>query len=84
MNIQNRVLQGIVTSNRMQKSITVCIERFLKHSVYKKFITRRTKLHVHDEKNECSIGDIVEIKETRPISKTKSWILIRIVKKTRV
>ncbi|ANZ22699.1 30S ribosomal protein S17 [Buchnera aphidicola (Diuraphis noxia)] len=79
---KTRTLQGRVLSNKMQKSAVVTIERFIKHAIYKKFIKRTTKLHVHDEKNECSIGDLIEIKESRPISKTKSWILIRIVEKS--
>ncbi|MXP67889.1 30S ribosomal protein S17 [Pantoea sp. Aalb] len=77
-----RTLQGRVISNKMQKSSVVAIERFVKHPVYGKFIKRTTKLYIHDEKNECCIGDLVEIRETRPISKTKSWTLVRIVEKT--
>lgn len=77
-----RTLQGRVISNKMQKSAVVAIQRFVKHTIYEKFIKRTTKLHIHDEKNECSIGDLIEIKESRPISKTKSWILVRIVKKS--
>ncbi|WMY96133.1 MAG: 30S ribosomal protein S17 [Arsenophonus sp.] len=76
-----RILQGIVISNKMQKSIVVAIKRMVKHPLYGKFIRRTTKLHVHDEDNECKIGDLVEIRESRPISKTKSWKLIRIVEK---
>lgn len=76
-----RTLQGRVLSNKMQKSAVVVIERFVKHPIYKKFIKRTTKLHIHDEKNECSIGDLIEIKESRPISKTKSWVLVRIIEK---
>ncbi|HMI76878.1 MAG TPA: 30S ribosomal protein S17 [Buchnera sp. (in: enterobacteria)] len=74
--------QGYVISNKMQKSAVVTVERFIKHPIYKKFIKRTTKLHIHDEKNECSIGDKVEIRECRPISKTKSWILIRVIEKS--
>lgn len=77
-----RTLQGRVISNKMQKSAVVTIERFVKHVIYGKFIKRTTKLHIHDEKNECSIGDLIEIRESRPISKTKSWVLVRIVEKT--
>ncbi|QIQ41615.1 MAG: 30S ribosomal protein S17 [Buchnera aphidicola (Aphis urticata)] len=77
-----RTLQGRVVSNKMNKSAVVSIERFVKHTIYKKFIKKTTKLHIHDEKNECSIGDIIEIRESRPISKTKSWVLVRIVEKT--
>jgi len=71
--IRTRV--GRVTSDKMDKSITVAIERRVKHPLYGKFITKTTKLHVHDEENVSRIGDRVEIRETRPISKTKSWFL---------
>ncbi|QIQ42179.1 MAG: 30S ribosomal protein S17 [Buchnera aphidicola (Microlophium carnosum)] len=77
-----RTLQGRVISNKMQKSAVVAIERFVKHIIYGKFIKRTTKLHIHDEKNECTVGDWIEIRESRPISKTKSWILVRIIEKT--
>ena len=76
-----RTLQGRVLRNKMQKSAVVAIQRFVKHDIYGKFIKRTTKLHIHDEKNECSIGDVIEIRESRPISKTKSWVLVRIVEK---
>ncbi|QCI21792.1 30S ribosomal protein S17 [Buchnera aphidicola (Hyadaphis tataricae)] len=78
---KTRTLKGFVLSNKMQKSAIVSIERVVKHAIYEKFIKRTTKLHIHDEKNECSVGDFVEIKASRPISKTKSWILFRIIKK---
>lgn len=71
-----RTLQGRVVSDKMEKSIVVAIERMVKHPVYGKFIKRTTKLHVHDENNECGIGDVVEIRECRPLSKTKSWTLV--------
>lgn len=71
-----RIVHGKVISNKMNKSIVVIVERVIKHPVYGKFIKRTTKLHVHDETNNSSIGDIVAIKECRPISKTKSWTLI--------
>ncbi|AEW44783.1 30S ribosomal protein S17 [Serratia symbiotica str. 'Cinara cedri'] len=76
-----RTLQGSVISDKMEKSIVVAIERKVKHSIYGKFIKRTTKLHVHDEHNECSIGDVVTIRECSPISKTKSWILVRVIDK---
>ncbi|VFP87879.1 30S ribosomal protein S17 [Candidatus Erwinia haradaeae] len=76
-----RTLQGRVMSNKMEKSIVVAIERFVKHPVYGKFIKRTTKLHAHDEKNECNIGDIVSIRECRPLSKTKSWTLVSVIEK---
>ena len=74
-----RTLQGKVISDKMDKSVTVLLERQVKHPLYKKYIRRSTKLHVHDEKNECSIGDMVAIRECRPMSKTKSWALVEIV-----
>lgn len=74
-----RTLQGKVISDKMDKSITVLLERQVKHPLYKKYIRRSTKLHVHDENNDCSIGDKVSIKECRPISKTKSWALVEIL-----
>ncbi|VFP80398.1 30S ribosomal protein S17 [Candidatus Erwinia haradaeae] len=76
-----RTLQGRVMSNKMEKSIVVVIERFVRHPIYGKFIKRTTKLHVHDEHNECEIGDVVSIRECRPLSKTKSWTLVRVVEK---
>lgn len=74
-----RTLQGKVISNKMDKSITVAIERQVKHPIYGKFIKRTTKLHVHDETNQCKEGDVVTIRECRPLSKTKSWTLVAIV-----
>jgi small subunit ribosomal protein S17 len=81
MSEQNKIrtLQAKVVSDKMDKSITVLIERQVKHPLYKKYIRRSTKLHVHDENNDCSIGDMVSIKECRPISKTKSWALVEIL-----
>lgn len=81
MNKNIKIIQGKVISDKMQKSIIVAIKRFIKHPLYGKFIKRTTKLHVHDENNDSHIGDIVEISECRPISKTKSWKMIRIIKK---
>jgi len=77
-----RTLTGSVTSNAMDKTATVMIERRIKHPVYGKYITRSTKLHVHDEKNECNKGDVVVIEQCRPISKTKSWNLVEVVEKS--
>jgi len=79
-NVQ-RTLTGAVTSSAMDKTVTVMIERRIKHPVYGKYITRSTKLHVHDEKNECGKGDVVVIEQCRPMSKTKSWSLVSIVEK---
>lgn len=70
-----RTISGKVVSNKMDKSIVVLVERKIKHPVYGKFVKRSTKLHAHDEANECRIGDTVTIKQTRPISKTKTWAL---------
>jgi small subunit ribosomal protein S17 len=74
---------GIVVSSSRDKTITVLIERKVKHSLYKKILRRSTKLQAHDESNECQDGDLVRIKECRPISKTKSWTLLNIEKKNR-
>ncbi|HDN27975.1 MAG TPA: 30S ribosomal protein S17 [Thioploca sp.] len=74
-----RTLTGRVISNKMQKTITVLVERNVTHPKYGKYIKRSTKLHAHDEDNTCSQGDIVEITQCRPLSKTKSWHLHRIV-----
>ena len=72
---------GVVTSNKMEKTITVAIERKIKHPLYGKFLKKTTKFHAHDEKNECSIGDTVKIMETRPLSKLKRWRLVEVVEK---
>ncbi|AMF96014.1 30S ribosomal protein S17 [Vibrio fluvialis] len=79
-----RTQQGRVTSDKMDKSITVAIERFVKHPIYGKFVKRTTKVHAHDENNECGLGDLVEIKECRPLSKTKSWTLVKVVEKAKI
>ena len=76
-----RTLQGRVLSEKMDKSITVAIERKVKHPLYGKFIKRTTKIHAHDEQNQCNAGDIVTIRECRPLSKTKSWTLVEVVTK---
>ena len=74
-----RTVQGKVVSNKMDKSIVVLTERRVKHPLYGKFISKSSKIHAHDEDNQCSIGDVVTIKECRPISKTKSWTLVEVV-----
>ncbi|VFP78314.1 30S ribosomal protein S17 [Buchnera aphidicola (Cinara cuneomaculata)] len=79
MNKKKNILQGYVTSNKMQKSTIVTIDRRVKHVIYGKFVNKRTKLCVHDEKDICKIGDLVEICECRPISKTKSWTVLRVI-----
>ena len=71
-----RILTGVVTSNKADKTITVKIERKVKHPLYGKVVKRASKVHVHDENNSASIGDIVSVKECRPISKTKTWVLV--------
>ncbi|MDX1512331.1 MAG: 30S ribosomal protein S17 [Gammaproteobacteria bacterium] len=76
-----RTLVGEVVSDKMQKSITVLIERTVKHPLYKKYIKRSTKLHAHDENNECRVGDLVSIRQCRPLSKTKAWRLDRIIER---
>ena len=74
---------GVVTSNKMEKTITVAVERKVKHPIYGKFVKKTTKFHAHDEKNECTIGDLVKIMETRPLSKTKRWRLVEVVEKAK-
>jgi small subunit ribosomal protein S17 len=74
---------GVVSSNKMDKTITVKVERKIKHPLYGKFLKKTTSFHAHDEKNECSIGDIVKIMESRPLSKTKRWRLVEVVEKVK-
>ncbi|MDR2533673.1 MAG: 30S ribosomal protein S17 [Tannerellaceae bacterium] len=74
---------GVVFSNKMHKSITVAIEWKEKHPIYGKFVNKTKKFHVHDENNECNIGDTVRIMETRPLSKTKRWRLVQIIEKVK-
>ncbi len=73
-----RTATGRVVSDKMDKTVTVMIERKVKHPVYGKYVKRSTKLHAHDENNECQIGDLVTVKETKPFSKSKSWDLVKI------
>ena len=79
-----RTVQGRVVSNKMDKTITVEVERFVKHPIYGKFIKRSTKLHAHDENNVCNQGDVVTVRECRPLSKNKSWMLVDVVEKAGV
>ena len=72
---------GRVVSSKMDKSIIVSIDRKVKHPLYGKYVSRRTKLHAHDENNECEEGDLVTIEECRPLSKTKSWRLVTVLEK---
>jgi small subunit ribosomal protein S17 len=74
---------GIVVKNKMDKSILIEIERRVAHPIYKKYFKKTTKLMAHDEKNECGIGDVVKIMETRPLSKVKNWRVIEIVEKAK-
>ena len=76
-----RIQTGSVVSDKMDKSATVLIERKVKHPIYGKFMRKSTKLHIHDEDNVCGIGDTVQISECRPMSKTKSWTLVKVVSK---
>jgi small subunit ribosomal protein S17 len=74
---------GTVSSNKMDKTITVAVERKVKHPIYGKFLNKTTKFHAHDEKNECTVGDVVKIMETRPLSKTKRWRLVEVIEKAK-
>jgi len=76
----NRTITGKVISNKMNKTIVVQIERKVKHPLYGKYVRRFTKMYAHDEENACNIGDVVVIKQSRPISKTKCWKLVEILK----
>ncbi|MGV6850840.1 MAG: 30S ribosomal protein S17 [bacterium] len=77
-----RTQQGRVVSDRMDKTVTVLLERRVKHELYGKFITRSVKVHAHDETNECHTGDVVRITETRPMSKTKTWKVVEVVERS--
>lgn len=76
-----RAVTGRVVSDRMHKTITVQVERRLQHPVYGKYLTRRTKLHAHDENNDCKVGDLVMIEPSRPLSRTKTWRLVRVLER---
>ncbi len=78
---ENRTLQGRVVSDKMDKSITVVIERRVKHPLYGKFVRKSTKVHAHDENNECQIGDVVVVEQCRPLSKTKKFRFIKLVER---
>ncbi|MGR5135853.1 30S ribosomal protein S17 [Vibrio jasicida] len=79
-----RTQQGRVVSDKMDKSIVVAIERMVKHPIYGKYVKRTTKVHAHDENNTCGLGDKVEIAECRPLSKTKSWTLVKVLEKAKI
>lgn len=80
---RRKILQGIVVSDKMQKTIVVQVERKSKHRLYKKLVITHKKYHAHDEREECKIGDFVEIMETRPLSATKRWRLNKIIQKAK-
>lgn len=77
-----RTVTGRVLSDKMDKTITVAVERFVKHPLYGKYIRRTTKLHAHDEGNSCKIGDLVAIEECRPLSRSKAWRLVKVLEST--
>jgi small subunit ribosomal protein S17 len=79
-----RTVTGRVVSNKMDKTVTVLVERVVKHELYGKYIRRSSKVHAHDEQNQCGEGDVVTIEQCRPLSKTKSWRLVTIVEKAAV
>ncbi|MBU0559841.1 MAG: 30S ribosomal protein S17 [Bacteroidetes bacterium] len=85
--MENRALRktrlGVVIKNKMEKSILIAIERKVAHPIYKKYFKKTTKLMAHDEKNECSIGDLVKIMETRPLSKNKKWRVVEVIEKAK-
>lgn len=76
-----RTVTGRVVSDKMDKSITVLVERKVRHPIYGKYVKRSTKLHAHDENNECNMGDVVSITECRPLSKSKNWRLVEIIER---
>ena len=81
-NTVERVLTGKVVSNSRDKTIAVLVERKVRHPIYKKYTKRSTKVHAHDEKNECGLGDVVRVSESKPFSKTKNWALVEVVEKS--
>ena len=80
---RRKVRVGRVVSDRMQKTIVVSIERLVKHATYGRYVRRRAKFKVHDEKNECKVGDLVRFMETRPLSKDKRWRFVAVVEKAK-
>jgi small subunit ribosomal protein S17 len=77
----NRTLQGRVISDKMEKTVTVLVERRVSHPIYGKFLRRSTKVHAHDEANECRIGDVVVVEQCRPLSKSKTWRLVKVLER---
>ena len=78
-NTQLRTVEGRVVSNKMDKTVTVLVERQVKHALYGKYLRRSTKLHAHDAENACNEGDVVRVAECRPLSKTKNWRVVEVV-----
>ncbi len=81
--VKQRAVEGRVLSTKMQKTVTVLLERQLQHGLYGKMLRRSTKVHAHDENNECREGDLVRISECRPLSKTKNWRIVEVVERAR-
>ena len=81
--VNHKTIQGVVVSDKMDKTITVLVTSKKKHPIYKKYMTSTKKYKAHDEKNECSVGDKVRLMETRPLSKTKRWRLVEIIEKVK-
>ena len=79
--VDRKVMRGQVTSNKMQKTLVVEVARKVRHPLYEKYMARRTKLYVHDENGEAKVGDVVEVMQTRPLSRLKRWRLIRVVQR---
>lgn len=78
-----RSVTGLVVSDKMDKTITVLVERKVPHPIYKKYVRKSTKLHAHDENNECNVGDVVNISASRPLSKSKSWSLVEVLERAK-
>ncbi len=81
---KRKVFAGVVVSDKMDKTVVVAVDRLVRHPLYKKVVRRTSKFYAHDEFNECRVGDIVEIMETRPLSKRKRWRVVRIVQRAKV
>ncbi|HEX5053540.1 MAG TPA: 30S ribosomal protein S17 [Planctomycetota bacterium] len=81
---QRKIMRGIVISTKMQKTLVVQVDRKVRHPVYEKFVSRRTKLYAHDEKGEAKVGDVVDVAHTRPLSKMKCWRLVRVVQQAKI
>ena len=79
-----KIMRGMVTSTKMDKTIVVQVDRKVRHPIYEKFVSKRTKLYAHDEQSEAVVGDIVELSQTRPLSKLKRWRLLRIIQKATI